>query len=424
VTRAPAPRLGGYLGLAALGLVAALVLGRPELAALAAPFLLVAAAGAALAREPRVTVSAELDRERALESEEVVLTLAVEARARVERLELLVPLERGLALAEGENPVPLRLRAEEPARVELRLACERFGGYTPGVVHLRARDPLGLFVYESAFDRRRTLRVFPREEVLRRLLRPAETLPFTGSQVARDKGEGAEFADLRAYVPGDRVHRVNWRASARRGELVVDERHPERNADVLLFLDTFAGAGPAGAGTLELAVRAASGLASRYLAQRDRVGLVSFGGILRWLLPATGVVQGYRLLESLIESDVAASYAWKGVDVIPRRVLPAGALVVALTPLLDERSVRALLDLRARRFDVAVVEVSPVPFAPPLAGEQDRLAHRLWLLRRDALRGRFRRLGVPVAEWRDGEPLQAPIAEVASFRRRAAAVRV
>jgi uncharacterized protein (DUF58 family) len=105
-------------------------------------------------------------------------------------------------------------------------------------------------------------------------------------------------------------------------------------------------------------------------------------------------------------------------------VLPAGALVVALTPLLDERSVRALLDLRARRFDVAVVEVSPVPFAPPLAGERERLAHRLWLLRREALRGRFRRLGVPVAQWHDGEPLQGPIVEVASFRRRAAAVRV
>src|SRR5262249_8401733 len=143
VIRSAAPRLGGYLGLAALGLVAALVLGRPELAALAAAFLLVVALRAALAPQPRLTVGSQLGRERALEGEEVVLALDVEARSRVDRLELLVPLERGLTLAGGENPVPLRLRAEETVRVELPLACDRFGGYTPGIVHLRARDPLG-----------------------------------------------------------------------------------------------------------------------------------------------------------------------------------------------------------------------------------------------------------------------------------------
>ena len=56
----------------------------------------------------------------------------------------------------------------------------------------------------------------------------------------RSRADGLEFADTRAFVPGDRLRSVNWRASARRGELIVNERHPDRNADVVLFLDSFA----------------------------------------------------------------------------------------------------------------------------------------------------------------------------------------
>ena len=52
------------------------------------------------------------------------------------------------------------------------------------------------------------------------------------------------------------MKRVNWRASARRGELWVNESHPERNTDVILFVDSFAEARLGDEGTLDLAVRA------------------------------------------------------------------------------------------------------------------------------------------------------------------------
>ena len=60
------PKLGAYAGLAALGLIASLVLGFPELVAVAAPFALVAGAGLALAETPDPDVSLELERERAI----------------------------------------------------------------------------------------------------------------------------------------------------------------------------------------------------------------------------------------------------------------------------------------------------------------------------------------------------------------------
>src|SRR3990170_2255750 len=142
-------------------------------------------------------------------------------------------------------------------------------------------------------------------------------------------------------------------------ELVVNERAPERNADVILFLDTFADARSGGRSTLDLAVRATASLASRYLERRDRVGLVYFGGVLRWLTPGMGAVQRYRIVDALLESEIVFNYAWKDVSVIPARVLPPQALVVALTPLLDDRAVEALVDLRARTYDLTVIQVSP-----------------------------------------------------------------
>jgi uncharacterized protein (DUF58 family) len=104
--------------------------------------------------------------------------------------------------------------------------------------------------------------------------------------------------------------------------------------------------------------------------------------------------------------------------VIPRHVLPPQALVIALTPLLDQRTIGALLDLRARGFDLAVVDVSPVPYVAGELGSGDDLAWRLWTMWRQALHHRYERVGVPVVEWSPDQSLLGAIEEVRAFRRR------
>ena len=423
MTRSATPRITAYAALAAAGLLGALVAGRPELAVLASPFALTLALGLRGDDTPRVEVGLSLDRERALEQDEVEAELTVASAAPVERLELVLVLPPGLELISGENPLALRLGPEEKRRLVLGLRCERWGNYTLGDIRVRGHDRLGLRVWEQQFRLSRSLRVYPLPQTLRRLVPPESTQPTTGNQVARVKGSGLEFADLRAFAPGDRVRSINWRASARRdvgsGELVVNERHPERNADVILFLDTFAEARTGSASTLTLAVRAAATLAARYLERRDRVGLVSFGGTLRWLLPGMGLAQRYRIVDALLETEVVFNYAWKDVSIVPARMLPPQALVLAVTPLLDDRSVAAMLDLRARGHDLAVIEVSPVPFAKPGESELERLAFRLWLLHRDELRARYQGAGVAVTTWREDLPLEAALEEVRAYRRHA-----
>ena len=417
MTRSASPKLGAYTGLAALGLLAALALGLPELVAVVAPFVVVSAVGLLAAREPAIDASLTLERERVLEGDEIEVSVTLESRTPVARLELFLRLPEDLAVAEGDNPVALRLGADEPHVVRLRLRAERWGAYRVGQLFLRASDRFGLFRYETRLDRRAPLKAYPSAETARALLRPLETQVFAGNQVARQKGEGIEFSDLRPFLAGDRIRRINWRASARRGELWVNERHAERNADVVIFLDSFTEARRGGETTLDLSVRAAAGLAARYLKEKDRVGFVSFGGVLNWLLPGTGLVQLYRIVDAVLDTQIVLNYAWKDLEVIPRRTLPPQALVLALSPLLDDRAARALLDLRARGFDLAIIEVSPVPYVTPGKGELNALAYRIWELRREALRGRYQRAGIPVAVWDDASPLASAIEEVRAFRR-------
>ena len=423
MSRAATPKLGAYTALAGLGLLAALAAGRPELVALAAPFAAVLVVGLSLAEEPDLKALFELDHERQVQSETVEAELELRTQRPLTRLELLLDLPDGLA-AETPNPQLISLPADERRTIEFTLRCERWGAYVVGDLFLRSQDPFGLLVHEWTIERPRPLKVYPHGEALRRLLRPLETQAFAGNQVPRARGEGIEFADLRPFEPGDRVRRINWRATARRGEPWVTETHPERNSDVVIFLDTFREARLVDESTLDQAVGAAASLAREYLREKDRVGLVAFGGVLNWLTVSSGVVQLYRVLDSLLDAEIFLSYAWKDIDLLPVRTLPPKALVLALSPLLDERAVRALLDLRARGFDLAVIEISPVPFAAPGGRRLDELAWRLWLLRREALRSRYLRLGVPVVEWRDGAPLQAALEEVRRFRRHSRMLRV
>jgi uncharacterized protein (DUF58 family) len=422
VTRAGNPRLTGYAALAAVGLVAALALRRPELAIVAAPFALLLVAGTRGATDPGVEVELAVASERTLEGADVGAVCTVRAERPVDRVEVLLELPRGIEVVEGDAARAVRLDAGEERELQFMLRCTSWGVYSLGRVDVRARDRLRLVTWEGRHESSHRLKAYPKPVTVRALLSPLRTQAFAGSEVARVKGEGVEYADIRDFVPGDRVRAINWRASARRQGLVVNERHPERNTDVVLFVDSFVDVRGADRSVLEEAVRAAAALAARYLERRDRVGLVGFGGVLRWLHPGMGTTQRYRLIETMVETGVEPTYTWRDVNLIPARLLPPAALVLALTPLVDRRFIAALEDLRARRLDVAVIEVDPVPLVEPGRTEIEQCAYRLWLLEREVLRTRLERLGIGVGTWGEGD-LMTALEGVRTFRRYARAVR-
>ena len=413
--RRATPKLIAYATVSAIGLFAALIWHRPELAAAVLPFALLLTS---LMHEQRPDIDASplsLGRPRALEGERVAARLTLRSSTDVDRLEVRLLTPRGITA----EPVAfgLTMSAGEERALSFDLRCGRWGGYRLGQLALTAGDRHGLFEYEGATSSPATLRVYPRAEALRSMIVPRETQPYAGNLVARRAGSGIEFADIRPFQPGDQLRTINWRASARRNALIVSERHPEQNSDVIIFLDTFAELRGLDASSLDLAVRAAASLTTRYLADKDRVGLVAFGGVLKWLMPGGGLAQLYQIIEALLTTDIVFSYAWKNASVIPRRMLPANALIIALTPLLDDRGAQALLDLRARGYDIAVVEISPSQFLTHPTTDVERLARKLWQLQRDSLRLRYRRLGISVAEWSTPASFDSIVEEVRRSRR-------
>jgi uncharacterized protein (DUF58 family) len=410
LVRSPSTGLVEFAVLAAAGLVAGLVTSRVDLAAFGVSFATAAVAAVALAKQPRLEVQVDTDTERVLEGDVVTMRVTVRSTTAVDRLDLIVAVPHGLTVVEGTNPYGIGLRAGEERSFELPLRADRWGPHRLGVVALRARDRTGLVRWEGETGTPSTMRVLPGPLALERLVRPAHTRVHAGNQISRARGSGSEFADIRPFQPGDRERDVNWRISARRGEPWVNQRHPERNADIVMFLDTFDEV------ALHDGVRAGAALATGYLDHGDRVGFIGFGGSLRWLFPGGGRRQQYQLVDTLVTTQVYESQAWRDLRVVPRRCLPPSALVVAVSPLVDDRVVAALGDLRSRAVDVALLEVVP-PQAPTRTASYGPLAERLWLLERRAVRSRFARLGVPVATWDGSQPLADAVEEVITFRR-------
>ena len=418
MTRSASPRLQTYVALAAIALVTALAAGRPELAALATPFLLLVAVVLAGSVPLALDGTLRLDRQRAVEEEQVRATVTVVNGGAAARVELHLPTTARLQT--DPTPIAFWLPRGEQRELAFELAVSRWGIHGAGPAVVRARDRLGALALEGLLGSSCELRAYPSVGRLRRLIAPLQTRPVLGSQLSRERGEGIEFADLRPLVPGDRIRRINWRATSRRRVPYVNVQHPEQSADVVLFLDTFAEAEHAEEGTLDAAVHAAAALASAYLSRRDRVALVSFGGALNWLTATAGTRQLYRIADALLASDARLSYAWRDVTHLPRGLIPARALVLGLSPLLDARGIGALLDLRARGYDLAVIEVSPVALTPADSAGSGRLPLRLWRLQRDTLRARFETLGVPVVIWKyPRTSLELAIEEVTTFRRHA-----
>jgi len=105
---------------------------------------------------------------------------------------------------------------------------------------------------------------------------------------------------------------------------------------------------------------------------------------------------------------------------LPRAALPPGALIVVFSPLLDQRFVGSLRNIRERGFTMLVVDV--LNAEPPVRRRsEDRMARQIWQMEQEAIRFSLRELGVPVVHWDGVQILDLPLA---SYARRPLAARL
>jgi len=229
-----------------------------------------------------------------------------------------------------------------------------------------------------------------------------------GEHAARTWGDGTEFSGVREYVPGDRQRSINWAASTRRGRLQVNVFAAERSQDVVLLADATSDVGERGSSALDLAFRGVAAAARAYLDARDRVGSITYqwGGT-NWVAPGLGKRHYYKNIDSMLTSEVNWTVG-SGFRRLPRAALPPGSLVIVFSPLLDQRFVETLRDMRERGFTILVIDV--LTAEPPTRWRStDRLARRIWTMEQEAIRFSLRELGIPVVHWDGVQPLDLPL---------------
>lgn len=307
-----------------------------------------------------------------------------------------------------------------------RLDPRRRGDLQAGGVTVRALGPLGLAGRQRTIAVGGRIRILPpflsRKHLPSRLARLRE---IDGMLPVLVRGQGTEFDSLREYVVGDDVRSIDWRATARRADVVVRTWRPERDRRVVIVVDTGrTSAGrvgvdptardPGGWPRLDWSLDAAlllAALASRagdhvdFLAH-DRVARAAVIGAGRTELLAQLVEAMAPLEPALVESDASAMVA------AVRRRVRRRALVVLLTDLnasaLDEGLLPVLPQLAARH-RVIVAAVSDPRVDQLAAGRADAAevydaaaAERARTERREVA-GRLRTAGAEVVDAAPGD---------------------
>lgn len=384
---------------AGVAIVAALIAGRWELVAFAAPLLGVLCSLARQVPTPTVLVHGSPPFQRCFEHEQV-------------RVEVEASAADGSAVTVECSVAPGMERDEAQEATALVVAAGRWGRYPiRATVRVIARG--GLLEGAGTVDAAEVC-VFPVAPPQSTAIPRTDLMDRLGTHLTRHTGPGVEFSDIRPYVPGDQLRTVNWPVSARRGALHVTERLTDRAADVVVLVDNHPQPpGPATAAT-ERTARGAAQVVQSALRYGDRAGLVALGSrTTRWLGADIGQRQFYRILDTIL--GAADTYDTATGTLAPRSAVPAGAIVIAFSTMLDTEFALALIDLRKRGHAVVAVDVLD---GSPIEGDHDPLVHRMWAMQRSFMYRDMAAVGVDIVGWPAAATLDQAMALVPVHRTR------
>jgi uncharacterized protein (DUF58 family) len=221
------------------------------------------------------------------------------------------------------------------------------------------------------------VRVFPDLSAVERYgeLARRGRLVEAGFRRLRLRGSGGEFDSLREFGPDDEFRAINWKATARRGKLMLSQYDIERSQTVMIVLD---------AGRLmmpriglqrkfDFAVTAALSVASIAGLADDKVGLLAFAGdVLEHIGPRSGVRHAAAMTRSVFdlqprfeEADYAAAFTYL------RLRQPKRSLIIFFTDMFDpvaSATVLANVAVLTRRHLVICVLLNDEAVERALAG--------------------------------------------------------
>ncbi len=218
-----------------------------------------------------------------------------------------------------------------------------------GTLYVWYENSLGLLRRRLRFPSPEPIRVYPDLAAVERYgkLHLRNRTIEAGLRRMKLRGMGTEFESLREWSDGDAFRSIDWKATARRGKLMVAQHEVERSQNVMLLLDCgrLMTARLDGHRKLDYAVQAALSLATIAGFASDRVGLVAFAhDILAAMAPRSTRSSITRLTDQLYdleprfeESNYTRAFAYL------RHHLHKRSLIVFLTDVIDPLAQAALM---------------------------------------------------------------------------------
>jgi uncharacterized protein (DUF58 family) len=391
-----------------------LVVGRLDAVVLAAPLALGLALTVSSGRPTGTPVATASTPRLVIEGASVPVTITVTGLAGAQLV--VVRVHTG-----GPDPGPhtLVVPAERAAAgLGLAVGAMRWGRRLVARADAVALGPDGMFLSgpEQGAEHRAT--VLPELEALGEIPAPARPAGLVGSHRTRRPGDGSDLHDVREFVAGDRLRRIDWKVTARHGgptgRIYVRRTLVDADADVVLALDTrmdlgievadWSGVrsreatepGARPGGSLDTAVRAAASLAQTHLRQGDRVAVDELGR--PGVLVRSGSGRRHLLLVRLALAGCSVPSSTASVLTRASSV-PAGATVYLLSPFIDSEPADLAASLARRGVDVVALDTLPGPLVADAATPGGELGLRLLLAERaDRLRG-LAGHGVTVLPW-------------------------
>ena len=207
-----------------------------------------------------------------------------------------------------------KAKPNDPRDISYTLFPTRRGEYSFGALNVYASSQLGLIERRFQFDEAQTVPVYPSFIQMRELELKAisNQLQDIGIKKIRRIGHTMEFDQIREYVSGDDVRSINWKATARADELMVNQYRDERSQQVYSVIDTgrvmkmpFEGLS-----LLDYAINTSLAISNIALTKHDKAGLITFGNQGNNIIPAQKKRSYiYRIQEALynVETDFMES---------------------------------------------------------------------------------------------------------------------
>ncbi|SDS52712.1 Uncharacterized conserved protein, DUF58 family, contains vWF domain [Paraoerskovia marina] len=306
----------------------------------------------------------------------VRLTKAPAAPGRVSAvLELTTPPGSDVVVARVAVPHHGTLEAvvhvPHERRLTLTAPTSRTGPHPPYRATTLALGPLGGRTDDPRTATGEPSLVLPAPTALRGIPVPHALRGLVGPHTARRGGDGTELRDIAPFTPGDRLRRIDWRATARRSPtlqtLYVRRTLATAEATVLLLVDSRDDLSPDPAdsgmptptrreqGSLDHARDAAASVAAHALDRGDRVGLEELSRYRRPVPPGSGRRHRRRILHALAHTTAHG-------EAEPRRRaphLPTGAYVYLFSTFMDDTALTHALTWRAAGHQVVAVDTLP-----------------------------------------------------------------